>query len=148
METTYTQKIRIHKANRLEGLHPSTKLLVALLYCFCAFVLRTFKFTDLDLPLLLAAWFLVIPALCAASGVFMKCAKAFKAAAVLAAVIFLTQTFLIPGGRVLWQRGFLKIREDGVRSAFSLSFTIMDAAGIFVWLFQTTENKEIASAQD
>ena len=32
------------------------------------------------------------------------------------------------------------------RSAVSLSFMIMNIAGIFVWLFQTTENKEIARA--
>ena len=40
----------------------------------------------------------------------------------------------------------MKYCEKGLRTAISLSFMVMDIAGIFVWYFQTTSNKEIARA--
>lgn len=91
-------------------------------------------------------WFLVVLILCATSGAMKKCVKAFKAVAFIALVIFVVQTFIVPGGEVLWRFGILRICEKGLRTAISLSFMVMDIAGIFVWYFQTTSNKEIARA--
>jgi len=146
MEKTYTEKIQIHKSNKLAGLHPSVKFWIVVLYTVCTFVLGTIHLTGVGLSLLLIPWFLVIPILCAASGAFTKCVKALKAVAFIALIIFVVQSFLIPGGEVLFRFGFIRICEKGLRTAVSLSFMIMDIAGIFVWLFQTTENKEIARA--
>jgi energy-coupling factor transport system permease protein len=75
-----------------------------------------------------------------------KCIKALKAVAFIALVIFLVQTFIVPGGEVLVRFGFIRICEKGLKTAISLSFLILNIAGIFVWFFQTTENKEIARA--
>ena len=146
MEKTYTERIQIHKKNKLAGLYPSVKLFIVVLYTVCTFVIGTVHFTKAGLSLLLIPWFLAIPVLCLASGALGKCVKALKAVALIALIILLVQTFLVPGGEVLVRFGFLKICEKGLKTAVSLSFMIMNIAGIFVWLFQTTENKEIARA--
>ena len=144
MEKTYTERIQIHKNNKLAGLYPSVKALVVLLYAICCFLLSTIKLTDYELALLLIPWFLVVPVLCAASGAFNKSLKAFRAVSIVALVIFLAQSILIPGGETVFELGFLKIREKGLRTAITLSFMVMDIAGIFVWMFQTTENQVVS----
>lgn len=146
MEKTYIEKIQIHKTNKLAALHPSVKLLVVLLYAVCTFVVGTVHFTKWNLSLLLIPWFLIVLILCAASGAMKKCVKAFKAVVTIAGIILLVQTFIVPGGELVWRMGFLRIYESGLRTAITLSFMIMNLAGIFVWLFQTTENKEIVRA--
>lgn len=146
MENKYTQKIQIHKENKLAALYPSTKLLVVVLYTVCTFVIGSFPFTKLKLPLLLIPWFLLVPMLCTASGALGKCIKALKAVALVALIILVVQTFLVPGGTLVAKLGFITIYEKGLKTAISLSFMIMNIAGIFVWLFQTTENKEISRA--
>ena len=37
-----------------------------------------------------------------------KCVKAFKAVAFIALVIFVVQTFIVPGGEALWRLGYFK----------------------------------------
>ena len=138
MEKSYLEKIQIHKENKLAGLHPGAKLWVVILYTVCTFILNSIHLTEVGLSLV------VIP--CATSGAMKKCVKAFKAVAFIALVIFVVQTFIVPGGEVLWRFGILRICEKGLRTAISLSFMVMDIAGIFVWYFQTTSNKEIARA--
>lgn len=145
-EKTYTERIQIHKENKLEGLHPSVKLLVVFLYSVCAFVVGSVRLTEFHLDLLLIPWFLIVPILCLASGVFRKSLKAVKTVAIVALIIFLVQTFLIPGGKIIFQLGFISIQEKGLGTAISLSFMVLDIAGIFVWMFQTTENREISRA--
>ena len=53
---------------------------------------------------------------------------------------------LIPDKIVVWQLGFLKVYHSGLQSAIYLSFCILNIAGIFVWMFQTTEYKEMSRA--
>lgn len=146
MEKSYIEKIQIHKTNKVAGLHPATKFLVVIMYTICTFVLSSVSLTKIDLPLLAIPWFLVVLLLCAASGALKKCLKALKAVVFIALIIFVVQTFLVPGGEVLVRFGILRICEKGLRTAVSLSFMILDIAGIFVWLFQTTVNKEISRA--
>ena len=90
-----------------------------------------FKFhtlTEVGLSLAVIPWFLVVLILCATSGAMKKCVKAFKAVAFIALVIFVVQTFIVPGGEVLWRFGILRICEKGLRTAISLSFMVMDIA--------------------
>lgn len=148
MEKTYTERIQIHKQNKLAALYPSTKLLVVCLYIICTFIIGTIHVTKVGLSLLLIPWFIVVPILCMASGAFAKCIKALKAVAIIAVIILAVQTFLVPGGELLMKFGFITIYEKGLKTAISLSFMIMNIAGIFVWLFQTTENREIARAME
>lgn len=146
MEKTYIEKIQIHKENKLNGLYPATKFLIVILYIICTFIIGTIHLTEIELSLLLIPWFLVVPILYITSGVLKKCMKALKAVTIIATIIFVVQTMLIPGGKLLWEFGILTIYEDGLRTGISLSFMIMNIAGIFVWFFQTTENKEISRA--
>ena len=146
MEKSYLEKIQIHKENKLAGLHPGAKLWVVILYTVCTFILNSIHLTEVGLSLAVIPWFLVVLILCATSGAMKKCVKAFKAVAFIALVIFVVQTFIVPGGEVLWRFGILRICEKGLRTATSLSFMVMDIEGIFVWYFQTTSNKEIARA--
>lgn len=148
MEKTYTEKIQIHKENKLAALYPSTKLLIVCLYILCTFIIGTIHVTKVGLSLVLIPWFLAVPILCMASGAFGKCIKALKAVAIIAVIILAVQTFLVPGGELLMKFGFITIYEKGLKTAISLSFMIMNIAGIFVWLFQTTENREIARAME
>ena len=145
---TYLEKIQINKTNKLEGLHPLTKFWVVLMYSICCFIFDSIKLTSHNLSLLLIPWFLVVVILCAASGQPKKCAKAFQKVLLVVGLIFVVQTFIVPGGALLWQWKFLKIYEKGLQSAISLSFMVLDIAGIFVWVFQTTSNKELARAMD
>lgn len=146
MEKTYLDKIQIHKDNKLAALYPSTKLLIVILYTVCTFVIGTIHVTKYGLSLLLIPLFFVIPILCAASGALKKCIKALKAVTFIAVIILVVQTFLVPGGSLVTKIGFLTIYEKGLKTAISLSFMIMNIAGIFVWFFQTTENKEVSRA--
>lgn len=146
MEKTYLEKIQIHKDNGLAALYPSTKFFMVILYIICTFFISTVHFTEYQLSFLLIPWFLVVLLLCKISGVFKKSIRALKAVAFIAVVILVVQTFLVPGGELIFKYGFLKIYEKGLATAISLSFMIMNIAGVFVWFFQTTENKEIAGA--
>lgn len=146
MERSYIEQVQINKTNKLDGLHPRTKLLVLLLYSVCAFILGTWKFTRLELPLLQVVWFGVLLLIFAASGCFMKCIRGCKLVFGVAGLIFVVQTLLIPGGEVLFKLGFLTVEQAGLLKGFSLAIMVLDVAGIFVWLFQTTGDKEIAQA--
>ena len=145
---TYVEKIQINKTNKLAGLHPGAKLWVVLLYMFSTFIVGSMKFTQYNLALLLIPWYFVVVGLCAVSGEFKKCMKAFDKIFLVAGLIFLVQTFIVPGGEIVWAWKFLNIQEKGLQSAISLSFMILDIAGICVWMFQTTSNKELARALD
>lgn len=146
MEKSYIERIQINKTNKLAGLHPSIKFLIVILYSICTFILSSIHVTSVKLSLVIIPWFLIVLILCAASGALKECIKALKTVAIVALIIFLVQTFIVPGGQILYHFGILRICENGLRTAVSLSFMIMDIAGIFVWLFQTTTNKEIARA--
>jgi energy-coupling factor transport system permease protein len=146
MDKTYVEKVQIHKENKLAGLYPVTKFLIVILYTVCTSIIGTIHVTEIGLSLFLIPLFLVIPALCIASGVFQRSMKALKAVTLVAIIILIVQTFLVPGETLLWQFGFISIYQKGLRTAISLSFMIMNIAGIFVWLFQTTGNKEISRA--
>lgn len=146
MEQSYLEKIQIHKSNKLAGLHPATKFFVVFMYTACTFIINSIHLTKYNLSLLLLPWFLVVPAICAASASLKKCIKAFQAVGFIASIVFLVQCFIVPGGEVITRFWFLKICEKGLKNAIFLSFSIIDIAGIFVWFFQTTSNKEITRA--
>ena len=145
---TYLEQIQINKSNKLAGLHPGAKMWILVGYIICSFVIGSVELTQYDLQLLYFPWCVVVIVLAAASGEFKKCVGGFKAVAFVAVVIFVAQTFLVPGGDTIWQLAFLKIREGGLQKAVSISGMVICIAGAFVWLLQTTSNKEIARALD
>ena len=145
MDKSFLEQVQIHKKNKLDGLHPKTKMYVLILYVICTFILGV-KVTRLQLPLYQIAWFGVLLIIFAASGQFMRCIRGCKAVFVVFAVIVVAQSLIQPGGEVLFKLGPITIEQDGVQKACSLGFMVLDVAGIFVWFFQTTSNKEIAAA--
>ena len=146
MDLSYTEQIQINKKNKIDGLHPLCKLVVLILYAICTFIIGTFKFTRYEFALGLIGWLVVLLILFAISGEFVKCIKGCKAIMIVFIVIIVAQSLIIPGGEVLFKLGFLTIEQAGVQKAISLGFMVLDVAGIFVWVFQTTDNKEIAQA--
>lgn len=148
MKTSYIEKLRIHKDNKIAALYPSAKLAVVLSYAVCTFIIDSIPVTRHELSLWLIPWFAVIALLCAASGILKKATKAFGAILIIAGIIFAVQTFLVRGEDLVWQFGFIHIYERGLRKGISLAFMILNVAGVFVWFFQTTTNKEIACAME
>jgi energy-coupling factor transporter transmembrane protein EcfT len=93
-------------------------------------------------------WFFILPLLAAVSGIFGKFCRGFGKILFIAALILLVQSFVIKSDVVLWGFGFLKIYKAGLITGMSLSFSVMNVAGIILWMFQTTSNKELSSALD
>lgn len=138
------EQLKIHKTNPLQALYPSTKFLIVCLYSVCSLLLGTVRIDGY--AFLLMVWFLVVPLLCLASGIIGRFFKAFSKVFFIAAFIFVVQSFFVRSGDVLWQLGFLKIYKGGLQSGIVLAFSICNIAGMFIWMFQTTENKEISCA--
>ncbi len=140
----WIEKFQIKKTNRVAALYPTTKLWIVFFYSVCSLLLSTVNI--MGIPLLIIPWFLVLPILATLSGVISQFLKAMKKAAIIAIFIFLVQTFIIPGGDLLFHFGILYIYSDGLHTGVSLSVSILNIAGAFVWLFQTTEMKELSRA--
>lgn len=138
----WRDKLKVKKDNKIAALYPSNKFLIVCLYTFCTIIIGTI--TVDTYPVFLIPWFLVVPILCFLSGIWKQFLKAIKAVLFVAAFIFLVQSLFIPSEVVLWQWKIIRVYKAGLASAISLSFLILDIAGIFIWYFQTTEIKEIS----
>ncbi len=144
MEKTFTEKIQIHKKNKIAGLYPATKFQVVILFSISTFIINTIKITDAKLALLLIPWFLLVPFLFAITGEFKTCMKSMKAVTIVAIFIIVVQAFIVSGGETLWRWHFIAIREKGLQTAISLGFLVLNIAGVFIWMLQTTTTKEIS----
>lgn len=142
----WREKLRVVKTNKLAALYPSVKLLIVCLYSVCSLIMGSMTFDGY--PLLVIAWFLIVPALCAASGMIRHFWKPFSKVFLISAIIFVVQSFLIPDKTILWRWWILRLYKGGLISGITLGFSVMNIAGIFVWMFQTTSNKEISAALD
>lgn len=140
----WIEKFQVKKSNQIAALYPTTKMWLVLFYAISAFILGGLNIYGV--PLLLFPWFVFLFLLAICSGIRKKFVRAMKKAGMVALIIFLVQTFIVPGGEVLWRLGFLRICANGLRTGVYLSMSIMTIAGAFVWLFQTTEYKEITRA--
>jgi energy-coupling factor transporter transmembrane protein EcfT len=141
----WREKLRLHKTNVIQALYPSVKFFIVCLYSLCSVVLGTIKLDGY--PVFVIPWFLVIPLLTAASGIFKVFCRGFVKILILALVIFTVQCFVIRGD-ILWKAGFLSLTKQGLVTGIILGFSVMNIAGIFLWMFKTTENKEISYALD
>lgn len=140
----WIERFQTKKENEIARLYPITKMWIVLLYSISSLILATIDVSGL--PLLLFPWFVVLLVAAACSGIGKPFFKAIKKAGVVSLLIFLVQTFIVPGGEILFQFGFLKVHYLGLRTGINLAMSIMTIAGAFVWLFQTTETKEITRA--
>lgn len=142
----YRDKIQVQKTNSIAALYPSCKLWIVLMYSICSFLVASIRINDY--PALLIVWFLVIPVLTALSGVFKKFLKVFSKLLIVVTIVFVAQSIIVKGGDVLLDFGFISVHQAGLASAIMLGFSITNIAGIFIWFFQTTENKEITYAMN
>ncbi len=142
----FVDKIQIHKTNKIAALYPSCKFLIVCLYSLCSILLGTIGVGAGQYPLFLIPFVLIVPLLCKATGIFSRFWKAYKKIIFIAAFIFIVQSLLIPDDVIVAQFLFIKVYQAGLKSAITLSFSILNIAGIFVWLFQSTESKEFARA--
>lgn len=140
----WIEKFQVKKNNRIAALYPITKMWLVLFYSVSSLILSSIDI--MGMPLLLFPWFILLVIAANQSGVGRSFIKAMKKAGFVALVIFLVQTFIVPGGDILWRLGVLRIGSVGLRTGVYLSMSIMTIAGAFIWLFQTTENKEITRA--
>ncbi|MDR2759273.1 MAG: energy-coupling factor transporter transmembrane protein EcfT [Spirochaetaceae bacterium] len=142
----WREKLLLRKTNKIQSLYPSVKFLIVCLYSFCSIVLGTIR--PGGYPVFVIFWFLILPILTAASGVFNIFFRGFLKILFISALILTVQCFVIKSNDILWRMGFLRISKTGLVTGISLSFLVMNIAGIFLWMFKTTENKEIARALD
>jgi energy-coupling factor transporter transmembrane protein EcfT len=142
----WREKLLLKKTNKIQSLYPTVKFLIVCLYSFCSVVLGTIR--PGGYPVFIMVWFLVLPVLTAASGVFSAFCRGFLKILFVSVVILTVQCFVIKSNDILWQAGFLTVSKPGLVTGINLSFSIMNIAGIFLWMFKTTENKEIARALD
>jgi energy-coupling factor transporter transmembrane protein EcfT len=142
----WREKLLIHKTNSVQALYPSVKVLIVGLYSLCSVILGTIRVDGY--PFFVIPWFFILPLLAAASGIFRSFCRGFLKILFIAALILLVQSFVIKGDVILWQFGFLKLYKSGFITGIVLGFSVMNIAGIILWMFKTTENKELARALD
>ncbi len=140
----FREEISIKKSNPLAALYPSAKGWIVVLYCICIAILTSIRVNGYALYLMAA--FLIIPVLFVTSGIWEKFHKFFKSILLFLGLIFVVQTMVLKSEVVLFQFWFIKIYEAGLQHAIVLCFVIMNVAGILLWLFQTTETKEMTYA--
>jgi energy-coupling factor transporter transmembrane protein EcfT len=142
----WREKLRLCKTNKIQALYPSAKFHIAACYSLCSFIIGTLRLNGY--PLYIIFWFFLLPPLAAASGIFGKFCKGFLKILFISMFILLVQSFVIKGDHVFLRLGFLKIYQEGLITGITLGFSVMNIAGIFLWMFQTTTNKEISRALD
>jgi energy-coupling factor transporter transmembrane protein EcfT len=145
-KTVWREKLRIKKSNCIQALYPSVKLLIVAVYSFCSVVIGTIKWHGY--PVFLVLWFCVLPVLALCSKVAKPFFQGFLRILFLAGFIFVVQCFAIRDNVNLWTFGFLKLSRIGFITGLNLGLSLANIAGIFLWMFKTTENKEIARALD
>jgi energy-coupling factor transport system permease protein len=96
----------------------------------------------------LIPWFFILPVLAAASGTFIKFCRGLLKVLFLSVLVFLVQCFVIKSSENLWHFGILTLSKPGLITGLILGFSILNIAGVVLWMFQITENKEISWALD
>jgi energy-coupling factor transport system permease protein len=142
----WQEKLQVPKTNRIQALYPSVKFYVVCLYSICSLIIGTIHYNDY--PVFLIPWFLILPVLAAASGIFRKFCRGLFKIIFLAVLVFLVQCFVIKSSENIWYYGILTLSKPGLITGLVLGFSILNIAGVILWMFQITENKEVARALD
>ena len=156
-ECMYIEQIQIRKDNKVAAMDPIAKLWVVLLYFVTNAILASISEPFGGYSPLLYLWFLGTVALAAVSGILKKYLKAMGVVATIFFIVFAVQAFIVETpnpstpGVALWtwhiSSGFHPtIWEYGLQNGLRLGFNILNGASVFVWLFQSTQNKELSRA--
>ncbi len=140
----FRERLSIVKENPLAALYPTAKGWIVILYCICVAILATIQRNGYAIYLI--PFFITVPVLFAVSGIWEKFFKLYKGIFIFIAFIFVVQTLVIRSDVVLFHFGIFNIYQEGLRRAIFLCFIILNVSGILLWLFQTTETKEMTYA--
>ncbi|MDR1955291.1 MAG: energy-coupling factor transporter transmembrane protein EcfT [Treponema sp.] len=140
------ETLPLGKCNKVQALYPSVKLLITGLYLFCSAVLSTIRLDGY--PVFAVGWFFILPLLARMSGIFRVFCRDFLKIFLVSLFILLVQCFSFRGGEILASFAFLKFYKAGLIKGMILGFSIMNTAGVFLWMFKTMENRELAFAID
>ena len=156
-ENMYIEQIQIRKDNKIAAMDPIAKLWVVLLYFVTNAILAGISEPFGGYSPLLYAWFLAVIALAAATGILKKFMKAIGVVFTIFIIVFAVQAFIVSTpdpeipGVALWTWNISSafhptIWEYGLQNGLKLGFNILNGASVFVWLFQSTQNKELSRA--
>lgn len=142
----YREKLMETNPNKIAGLYPMTKLYMLCMYI--VWIILANMVNIHQLPLLLIPLSFCIPVIFAMSGAFDSFITYIKKASILVFFIFVVQAFIIKGAEpvLLWKWGFLHIYLAGLDKGITLSFNILNFAGIFFWFFNTSGYQRISTA--
>ena len=144
----YREQLMEKKKNKIAGLYPMCKIEMLGLYVILIILANIIQICQL--PLLLIPLSLCIPLIFALSGQLKDYLSFIKMVSFLVCFLFVIQAFLIKGAQpvLVWQWKFLHIYLGGLDKGLTLSFNILNFAGIFYWLFKTSTYQEISAAME
>lgn len=134
----YREQLMEKKKNKIAGLYPMCK--IEMLGMYVILIVLANMIQIYGLPLLLIPLSLCIPLIFALSGQLKDYLSFIKMVSFLVCFLFVIQAFLIKGTDpvLMWQWKFLHIYRGGLDKGLTLSFNILNFAGIFYWLFKTS----------
>lgn len=127
--------ILMKKKGFLNGLYPTTKLLMA-----CTIALSAILF---DNVIYSYGCFFICAVIAANCGVIKEYIKyGLASIGILAFFILIMQMFFYPGEGVIWSLGFLKLTEEGINFGLKMSSRIVAIGSSFVMFFRITDIKD------
>lgn len=152
----YTQKIQIKKENKIAAMDPVAKLFVVLFYFASSLIVASISEPFDGYAPLLYAWILIVFVLALASGILKRFFKASGVVFTIFILVLIVQALIVETpnndpGVILWRWNISEkfhptVWKYGLQNGLKLGFNIFNGASIFVWLFQSTENKELSRA--
>lgn len=153
----YIEKVQIKKKNKIAQIHPVIKLWIVLIYCCTSLILGTIKEPFGGYSVLMYAFFLIPLILSLISGIGRKFVKIISTILIVILMIIIVDSLVLKSGGagggggiiVRWnisEKFHPTIWEYGLQTGLKLGSSILNCAGIFAWLFQSTENKELSRA--
>jgi energy-coupling factor transporter transmembrane protein EcfT len=142
----YRELLLKSEKNRFAGMYPVDKIAILVMY-IAIVVMANIVLID-GISLLLIPLSLGIYILFVLSGMPMQFFKFLNAVKFLLILLFIVQAFLLKGSDpvLLWRWGFLTVYREGLQRGITLAFNVLNIAGVFYWLFNTSTYQQIATA--
>ncbi|WP_066250420.1 energy-coupling factor transporter transmembrane component T [Neobacillus drentensis] len=125
----------MEKKNVILSLYPTTKLLMILLIAVSVFIIPSYLYAY--------AMFLVCLVIAAMGNVTKEFANlTIKGLFSLCILIFVLQSFFYPGTHVLWEWGFLAIKQEGIHFGLTLTSKVIAVGSSLILFFRITPVKD------
>lgn len=144
----YRERLMEPKTNKIAGLYPICKIEIVGLYIILILLANLVRIKSL--PLLLIPLSCFIPLIFGLSGQLKDYVSFLRLVSFLICFLFVIQLFLIKGSEpvLIWKWKIFHIYLGGLEKGLTLSFNILNFAGIFYWLFKTSTYQEISSSME